>query len=85
MEKKVRIPREKIIIINPNFVYFLENGKVFRGKRKIAKSRAYLGCLESTRNLLVVEKSIKKIEFINITCNSKLVEILKRHGVKIIR
>ncbi len=85
MEKKVRIPKEKIITFNTRFVYFLEKGKVFRARRKIGRTRIGLGCKESSRNLLVIEKSIKKIERVSRTQDTKLVKILQFHGVKIVR
>ncbi len=85
MEKKVRIPKEKIIAINTRFVYFLENGKVFKGTRKIGRTREGLGCNESSRSLFVIEKSIKKIEGVFRTQDTKLLKILQIHGVKIIK
>lgn len=84
MEKKVRILKEKIIVINTRFIYFLENQKVFRARRKIGKYGGRDICMESTHNLLVFEKSIKRIQKFCKTNNPKLIKILKKHGVEIV-
>ena len=84
MEKKGRIPREKIIAINTRFVYFLEKEKVFRARRKILNCGGRDICMESTVNPLVVEKSIKRVQKIWNSNNPKLIKILKKHGVKVL-
>ena len=84
MQKKIRIPKKQIIAINTRFVYFLQNGKVFKGNRKIRGHGNRLTSKESTVNPFVVKDSIKKIETIYKTCDTKLIKILKRHGVKVI-
>ncbi len=84
MEKKVRIPKEKIITINTRFVYFLDKEKVYRARRKIGNYGSRNICMESFHNLLVVEKSIKRIKTIWNTTNPKIIKILKTHGVNVV-
>ena len=86
---KIRIKKNTVIHFNILYVYFLKNGKVYRGRRGTAHNRG-LGCTQSYSDLWAVPSSIKEIKFIKIfssTSVSKLktIKALKKHGVKIIK
>ena len=78
----VRIPKEKIIYFNSLYVYFLEEGKVYRGRRKVN----YRSFKEHNIRLTVRQNSIKEIKRFpgksNMLSTQKTGKILKKYGVE---
>ena len=81
----VIIPKEKIIYFNILYVYFLEDKKVYRGKRKGNRSKT-LSAREHNTNMPVWKNSIKEVKRfagnVQQGCTLKTAKILKRHGVE---
>lgn len=86
-KKGIKIEKDKIILFNRQFVYFLCGEQVFRGRRKATHQSGLGSSRESNIGLSVLEKSIKHVEYFcsssDIT-SQKNAKILKRYGVEII-
>lgn len=82
-----RILKEKIIHFNVLYVYFLEDGVVYRGSRKVGRHR-YDSSKESSSDLFVLPSSIEKVEHFHGknrgACSEKTAKALRRYGVEIV-
>jgi len=55
MKKKIRLPRDGVLLINLRFVYFIKAGLLFRAERKRSQPPTY-------GPLWVIKDSVKKVE-----------------------
>ncbi len=83
----IRIKRDKVIHFNSVKVYFLKNNLVYRGDRRVTKNTG-VSCRESSNDLYIAKGTVKRMEFFEpgrSVCMERTAEVLKRHGVKIIK
>lgn len=82
--KRVTISRDKVIYMNEvNVYYYDENNCVMWARKKKTISRGNTTCVESSRPLYVVKKTIKKVDFEKVFRgnNDKLIEKFKSIGL----
>ncbi len=76
MKKKVKISRERIVFFNSLWVYFKQDGKVFRGRKGTRTSAQ-----ESvTRTLSVVVDSVADVKDFAANVKPELRLVLEREG-----
>lgn len=83
MDKKVVVKIKDVIHTNHIYVYFLRGKKVFRGRPERYHLRK--GGFSHFDKIKVFKRTIKRIYEVNPTCTPKTLEILKKHGVKVIK
>ena len=83
--KTTRIPKEKIILFNPLYVYFLDGKKVFRAKRHTGRGKGASSCShESNSGKFVLKDTLKHITQIHKRGTPKTVSVLRSYGVEMI-
>lgn len=82
--KKYIIPMKKVIFFNEQFVYFLRGKLVFRGRVVRRKGKTSRTGMESRLDKRVHHYSIRRVDWISRSCSNKLIEALKKFGVKVV-
>ncbi len=79
MKKKIRISLEKIICKNSRNVYFVEDGKIFRGNRKVQLGSRGSAAGSMNKRPFVVEATIKQLTSLPMGLG-KTTDILEKYA-----
>jgi len=73
MKKLTNIPPEKVFYFNSKYAYFNQNGKVYRGKRRITKRLREFSLYD-----------IEPVKYFRASNTVRSVEALKARGIPVI-
>lgn len=80
--KTTYLSKDKIILFNSQFVYFLKGKSVYRARRSVS-SVGGTTTRESSRGQFIIKSTICRVKTISNTCNRVTVETLIKFGVEV--